>query len=929
LELLELIANDFDYHVLTLTEHGCANDEIHVMNLKNYNLASSYCRNNYKSGGVSIFCRININYKKLTWIDRLSIELDFEVTGILLKLNRNNKIILITIYRSPSGNINKFLTSLDLLLEKVTKDFENIIITGDLNINWLSNDTSVLLLKDIFLAYNLKNVVDRPTRVTGTSASQIDYIVTNIHSHLHTGAVVNNNVSDHLGQQIYISEFTCENINASFKNRRILSNNNLSKFCSMLESIEWDVVLQGSHIDDKWSRFYETVLNIFNCTCPVNKIRIKIDNKIFKTNFTCKKLKHDMLEMFRIYKQTRMEIFKTKYKNLKENYLAELKKCKADHLNDRLMNSTNIQKDIWSIANELTHFKNKSVKSDNIELIHDKEEIKDPNLICNIFNEHFLKSEEVVKTNCSDLVLDSGQQNLNKIKITNIISFSPVTESEIESIICNLKAKKSSGWDELSMYIIKKCKNNFTSPLTKLINESFEAGIFPECLKLAIVRPIFKKGSKKDVNNFRPISLLPSFSKIIEKAIYCRIVHFLDANKVLIKSQYGFRKGRSTVGAIIDFIQTILVHQDKHKKASGTFLDLSKAFDCVNHKILFNKLDSVGIKGRALNLITTYVSNRTQYTEISFEQGKTYFKSKSKLGFPTKGVPQGSILGPLLFILYVNDIPSLKDCHILSYADDTSFISLGKDVTEVEEIMKYNFNKMQNYFLENNLQINYTKTNYIIFGNSSPCSFYKLNDKVIEEVTSAKFLGVLIDKDLRWDLHIDMICSKINKNSFLLQRLRSYYSTEYLLQIYYGVIFPHLNYGIEVWGGAAEKYINRLLCSQKRVLRLIFGLKRLESCRDTFKENHILTVYSLYVFKIIIIAKQNHSKHPIPDHPNRNNNMYRIRVNKKGTEKDPFINGVIFYNKLPNFLKALDGKEFVKTLKSYLIKKCLYSLNEF
>uniref|UniRef100_A0A1B6M194 Reverse transcriptase domain-containing protein n=1 Tax=Graphocephala atropunctata TaxID=36148 RepID=A0A1B6M194_9HEMI len=491
------------------------------------------------------------------------------------------------------------------------------------------------------------------------------------------------------------------------------------------------------------------------------------------------------------------------------------------------------------------------------------------------------------------------------------------------------------------MIIIKDVVNSLMKPLAHLINSSFITGIFPDKLKVSKVKPLFKKGDAQKPCNYRPISILPSFSKIYERAMSLRLIQFLETNNLIDKEQYGFRTGRSVISANIDFIEAIIDAIDKGEKAAGVFMDLSKAFDSVSHPKLLNVLQSLGIRGRAFSWFQSYLSNRKQFVEVSYinkYNNKTCVPSSlKKLKY---GVPQGSILGPLLFICYLKGVPDLiKRGNIFMYADDISFTMSSKNVDDIEEHSFIQLSSINQHLSDLNLLVNPDKTNYIYFSTPQNIECNKasifLGEQCLEEVENTKVLGLEMDRNLNWNIHVNKICSKISSGLFALRRMSKICSKETLKTIYCSLIHSHISFGLILYGGTSLENLNRILHLQKQAIRIIFGLDWTDSAREYFPKLGVLTIYSQYIFELILHIKNNLSDFPTlgsyHNYQTRNNKKICYVVHRlKFLEKKPSYAGVSFYNSLPiRILNIKDTSMFKKELKFFFKSKPLYSLQEF
>ena len=369
----------------------------------------------------------------------------------------------------------------------------------------------------------------------------------------------------------------------------------------------------------------------------------------------------------------------------------------------------------------------------------------------------------------------------------NSFALYPADPIEIVNIVSCLKNKSSFGVDDIPVTILKSSIFYIAEPLAEIVNCSLSTGNFPDTLKIARVTPIFKDGEKDCFQNYRPISVLPSFSKIFEKVVFNRLISYLDSNKVICNNQYGFRKNHSTYMSLIDIYDKISMAADKSEFSIGIFIDLSKAFDTLNHDILLQKLEHYGIRGIALDWFKSYLSNRKQCVTLN---GVT-----SSLRPITHGVPQGSILGPLLFILYINDIVNCSDLLLfILFADDTNLFCLCDDIWKLKKIVNSELANVSNWFRAHKLSLNTKKTNFILFGNKHiPDTIenlaYLLMDICWNKLNTLSFLVFLLMQSLLGK-NIEYIAMKISKGLGALGRVRNILPQNALLMLNNTMVYP-------------------------------------------------------------------------------------------------------------------------------------------
>ena len=401
--------------------------------------------------------------------------------------------------------------------------------------------------------------------------------------------------------------------------------------------------------------------------------------------------------------------------------------------------------------------------------------------------------------------------------VDKCITIPEINANEVKTITLAIK-NSASGYEELPASILKQCIDSYIEPLTCLINMSISQGTFPNQLKLARVIPLFKEEDKQLVLNYRPISVLPFFSKIIEKVVASYVSDFFDDNNLFYKYQFGFRKGHSTSHAIITLVERVSKALDTGKYVVGVFLDLKKAFDTVDHGILLEKLYLYGIGGNIYSWFESYLTNRSQFVE--------YNNVKSKTENITHGVPQGSILGPLLFIIYMNDFSRSSELLFsIIFADDTSVFIEGTSFQDISNILNKELENISIWLEANKLTININKTHYMMFHRTrvKHITNFKIHisNNVVDRSMNTKFLGVIIDSKLNWAAHILYTKNKISKSIGIIFKIRNFLDKHILRNMYFTFIYPYLIYCVEIWGNTIETHLKPLIQIQKRSIRTI------------------------------------------------------------------------------------------------------------
>ena len=603
------------------------------------------------------------------------------------------------------------------------------------------------------------------------------------------------------------------------------------------------------------------IINQAHTNCFANK-RVRIDRrrvpKMPWITFGLVKSIKTRNKLYKKLKNTRTNSpeysdLNTQLKHFGKVLKKSIKAAKKDYYAKLFDSQRDDPRKIWSTINSLTTGTNQKATYPD-SFIVDGQHITDSQTIADKFNSYFLNIASKMTENLGP-VNASFKSYLGEDSDHNF-EFQTITELQVTKAIDSLKSKRTLDCYGLSTEIVKLCRDQLVPVLTVIVNQSITTGIFPDQFKLARVSAIDKKGDKCLFENYRPISILPILSKIIERLLHDQLCLYFTKNNLFYTSQYGFRKHHSTELAALQLLDQIISNLEAREQYISFFMDLSKAFDCLNHSILLDKLHHYGIQGKSLELLKNYLQNRQQYVEFSPSDtsknnnfpisSSINCKVKSKLGSIEIGVPQGSILGPLLFIIYINDFcRSSSLFSAILYADDTTFSTCIDKFNINEPHINLELEKVSSWLNSNRLCLNVSKTKYMIFDRTSSTTYMNLNinNKTLEQVKNFKFLGLQLTETLDWSLHTKNICSKLSRNIGILRRLRCQLPPYIMKILYYTLIHSHLNYMILIWGNNCQ----HIQTQQKKALRIIHSKHYLSHTDPLFKSAKILKVNDLFI----------------------------------------------------------------------------------
>ncbi|KAL5272936.1 hypothetical protein ACHWQZ_G000943 [Mnemiopsis leidyi] len=563
--------------------------------------------------------------------------------------------------------------------------------------------------------YGFAQTVSKPTRITDHSATLIDHVYTNHVANVVSCNILTLDISDHLAisTNIRIKSASCVNFCRSpqsfehdKKEARVYNEANHAKFKELIDNESWEFIADDENADKQYDTFYKTYMKHYDQAYPLkrNRVRRKFERANPKPwilpwlEAACNR--KNLLYFEKVKSPTENNC--KAYKKMKKFCDKHVTLAKEKHYKKLFVKYQDCSKKQWQIINGLLNRSKKS--ADHIRLKDtDGSIISSEKAVADRFNSYFSSIAANIKTQIdARRTFDPGgfKQYL-KSPCPHSIFLNPTSSTEVYDTIRKLKNKSTLDC-KIEPLKIANASRKFTETFAKVINASFSNGVFPTALKIAKVIPIHKGGSKTEVSNYRPISLLGSMSKVYEKLMHSRVLDFLDKNNSLFENQYGFRPGRSCEHALLNAQNSLLHSLNKNQISLLLLLDYSKAFDLLDHNTLLCKLEHYGIRGIAKEWFRSYLTNRRQYVSIN----GTYSESKS-IDF---GVPQGSILGPLLFVIYINDLPGISNlAKFILYADDANIIVSGSSLDEVSRKVNELIGSLVDWVGVNGLSLNVKK----------------------------------------------------------------------------------------------------------------------------------------------------------------------------------------------------------------------------
>ena len=904
--------------VLAITETWLNDTNKSLFKLSGY-ISYHLLRNTRAHGGVAIYITNEFQSEQLT--DLSIVNEDIELLTVKITSSSTN-YILCAIYRPQSKHIRveEFTNILSTLMQKDSIRNNKVIVIGDLNINLLEHASHTAT--NNFLA-NLQTVnfhphISRPTRfpdsVNLSEPSLLDHIYTNFSSNFKSG-ILHFPISDHLPIFLNISVPAKTHKLHKIEFRDMSQDNKLS-FSQKISSVQWFDLLSSPDINNNFSIFLTKLQDLYTECFPIKTKFIsdkRLQNPWITQNILNSiKTKNDLYKDFKIGIVTERQ-----FKDYRNTLNALIKETKKSYYINIFTDYRNDTRKIWNTINEF--YKKKNTTENPTFITVDDMNINDPILISEAFNKFYTNIAPKLEQNLPP----STDNPLHFIRGDYPFSMTvpPIIPYDVIDIINSLKNKKGNV-KEISVSLIKLNKIHIAIPVSILFNQSVTEGKFPECLKHATVIPIYKKGPKNDVGNYRPISMLSVFSKIFEKLMKKHLINFLDQKHIIIPEQYGFRKGKSTYDALNVFTEDIYAALDSQRSLLSIYIDFTKAFDTIRHDILLQKLYHYGIRGVIHEWFKDYLSNRSQSTK---------FQSHVSLPRPVNyGVPQGSVLGPILFLIYINDLGHVfTEFKTILFADDATLYISGDDTNSIIHTANNELKIFYKWCITNRLTVNLKKTYYMLFTNRQVNSPPPLlfHDTIITKANQHSLLGITIDDNMTFKPHISNLLLKLSRIVSLLYLIRNVMPSYVLKILYNAHVLPHFHYCTSIWCNTYPTHLLPLVRLQKKIVRIITNSDFLAHTQPLFIKTNILKLFDINKLQIGTYMYKHQYSHVITtlqashEYPTRTRSYLRTPLhNTTLFQHSLSYSGPKVWNSIPQHIKSRPSlRSFKRQFKNHIL----------
>ena len=844
-EELENIIQSLDPDILCLTETWM-DDSVPSQ----ANLPEGYCRirkdrsasfkqkyGKNKGGGVAILYKKHLKVEEKTYLtDKTE-----EILWVHVKVKES--FMLGVIYRAEYTellNEDEEETKIEENIRKACEISNNLIVTGDFNIDTLDEDNkNTQILNNIYGSYGLTQHINKATRIDKNTLkpTTIDHIWSSEESQLIKSSGTFIGLSDHLGLYMKLnrSKPVPPKTTLKFRDYR---NYKAEALCTQLQANIDDSEIQNHLENNDVNSATDVLMKIIQTTVDIHAPLVEKNSKqkLKYIPWFTKELKEMITsknELLQDYFSQGLQAYKTRIKILGNKITVLKRTLKQKYITKKLEEANGDGKKYWKVINSITGRQKSREDKEPDMMTQDK---------ADTFNKYFATVGLEIQKKIG--VRPAKKEPLMKANMPNF-KFKEEKQGDIEKIIDKIRLEVATGSDNIGAKIIKDIKTTISPILTKIINKGYETSTFPDCMKQAVIKPIHKKDNIDDISNYRPISILPTLSKVFERLAVNQLTKYLETNKLLCRNQHAYRQSHSTVTCLVELLNYIYQLLDKKSYTAIVSLDLSKAFDSINHQLILRKLSTFGLEKSSISWIESYLKNRRQTTKF-----RNY---TSKEEIVSSGIPQGSILGPLLFLVFTNDLAEIyrEETMMVAYADDNQLVVTAKNMlllkSKIEKVIK----TAQTWYLDNTMKNNLGKTEILVFNHGKTTQNLKITIEdegkktIIKSKPFIKVLGVIIDSKLNWTNQVNSVKHNAMNITRNIHRINHLLPLKVRTDLYKTVISPQFSYADIVWGGCTKQDSKSLQRIQNFAVKSITGHRKYDSA-----------TYSLNKLKLLNLEKR-------------------------------------------------------------------------
>ena len=876
-----------------------------------------------KGGGIAVY------YKQELKVERKDILKDEYEEILWVQVKAKQSFLLGTFYRGDYTDILKEEDGESKFEEHIHKASEasaNIIVIGDMNADVTkgSKCKDAMNIKNTCKNYGLSQYIKKPTRIDETHkiATIIDHIWADKEKNIINKSGTIMGLSDHLAIYAKLNLQPAKKANETIRYRSYrtyVQNDFREDFREQLSSSNIETSIDSKDLNSAMNSFLKVFQETAQKHAPIKENRMKhqipeipwftqeLKDKINLKNIVLKDwYMFGNQEDHKVIKKLKNEINHMKTKLKKQYYKEKFRQCEGD------------SKKTWNILKEVTNTESNKETTEPEGMNKEK---------ANKFNKFFATIGTVIQEK-----LKVMEHRCNFTGLTGF-KFIPETEATVDKLIDNIRPDVAVGYDDISARLIKDAKQIIAPYITKMINLGYETNTFPDCMKVTNIKALHKKNNVEDISNYRPISILPTLSKIFERAATDQLVSYLEINNLINRNQHAYRKGHSTQTCLVELTNILYENMEKKKYSGVASLDLSKAYDSISHSLLLHKLAQLGLGEDSIQWTSSYLTNRKQRTKF-----KLHLSDEETI---TSGIPQGSIIGPVLFICFTNDLAEVfgDECKMIAYADDTQLVVEAKNILQLKHKLQNVIKLAQEWYEKNSMKNNIGKTEILVMSKGKKTEelvITVVDEGKLVEIKSKKeikILGIFLDSRLEWTKQVNSVKRKAINTIRNLHRIRKLLPVKEKIKLYNTLATPHFNYADVVWGGCGKTNSRKLQTAQNFALRSIMNKRKTDSASEIRKELKFLNLHekrqvheAVFINKALLHKQSANITEQYQQYIPTTNTRYaqagKLTVPKHNTtkfENSPLYRTIRTWNNIPTNIPKQNPQTFKLQYQTHLI----------